>query len=106
MQPHIIPNLPGQQRMLFGGIVPNQQNGWRMEYVTHAGGGSRFALKRRSQGREVGGAVMVDVVGLQYHARELLQQVILFVGSAVRTHDSDRLPAVLLAGFLEALSDQ
>src|SRR6185312_1539024 len=37
---------------------------------------------------------------------ELLQQVILFVGSAVRAHDPDCLPAMLLARFLEALPDQ
>ena len=38
--------------------------------------------------------------------RELLQQVIFFVGGAVRAHDPDRLPAMLLARFLKALSDQ
>ena len=67
---------------------------------------SGLSRQRRGESREVGGAVMVDVVGLQHHARELLQQVILFVGGAVRADDADRLPAMLLASFLEALSDQ
>ena len=50
--------------------------------------------------------MMVDIVGLQNHPGEFLQQIIFFVGGAVRAKYSDRLPAVLVAGFLEALADQ
>jgi hypothetical protein len=38
MQPHIISNLPGQQRMLLCRIVSNQQNGRCSEYFSHTGG--------------------------------------------------------------------
>ena len=47
--------------------------------------------KRCGEGREVGGAVMVDVVGLQHHARKFRKQVILFVGGAIGADDADRL---------------
>ena len=81
--------------MLFSGIVSDQQNCRRIEHVAHAGGGSRLVLQGRGKSREVGGAVMVDIVGLQHHAREFLQQVVFFVGGAVRANDPDRLPAIV-----------
>ena len=48
-----------------------------------------FAGQRRGESREVGGAMMVNVVGAQHQARELLQQVVLFVAGAVRADDAD-----------------
>ena len=102
MQPNIIPNLPRQQRMLLGRIIPDQQNRRRVKYIAHAGGGFRFSRKRRGKSREVGRPVMVDVVGLQNHARELLQQIILFVSRAVGAHDANGRAAVLIANFLES----
>ena len=77
MQSHIVANLPGQQRMLLRRIVPNQQNRRRGKNIGHAGGRIWLAAQRRRQGREVGRAVMIDVVGLQHYARELREQIML-----------------------------
>jgi len=76
--------------VLFGRIVPNQQdrgalNTSRMLAVI------RLAPSAAAS-REVRVPVMVDVIGLQNHARELLQQVVLSLWWAIRAHDSNRLP--------------
>ena len=90
MQANVAANLPGQQRMLLGRIVADQQDRRRVEHVAHRGRGVWLAGQRRSESREVGGAMMVDVVGAQHQARELLQQVILFVAGAVGADHADR----------------
>src|SRR5437667_1815771 len=91
--------------MLVGRIVSNQQNRRRVVHVTHAGCGISFALERRRKAREVRGAMMVDVVGVQYDASEFLQQIILFIGGARGTDHADRLSAVTIANLSKALSD-
>src|SRR5258708_17298434 len=48
---------------------------------------------------------MVDVVGAQHRARELLQQVILLVGGVVGADDADGVAAVEIANFAEAAGD-
>ncbi len=65
MQADIIPNLPGQQRMLFRRIIADQQNGRRVEHIPHAGSHLRLAAERGGESREVRSAMMVDIVGLQ-----------------------------------------
>jgi hypothetical protein len=75
MQADVGANLPGQQRMLLGGIVADQQDRGRVktsriERCVFCG---RPAPRRR---RVIGGAVVVDVVGAEHGARELLQQVV------------------------------
>ena len=52
---------------------------------------SGLPRKRRRESREVRRAVMVDVVRLQHHSRKLLQQIIFFVGGAVRANHANRL---------------
>ena len=81
-QPYIVANLPCQQRVLLRRIVPNDQNRRRIVNISHAGSQSRLSMKRRSQSREVGRTMMINIVGVQHHARELLQQIIFFVGGA------------------------
>ena len=50
--------------------------------------------------------MVVDVVCAQHCARELLQQVILFVGGAIRADDADGLPALLLRTSVNFRADQ
>ena len=50
--------------------------------------------------------MVVDVICSNRNAGELLQEVILFVGGAVRTENPNRLSAILIANLGESLSDQ
>src|SRR5437870_4373053 len=92
--------------MLLGRIIPNQQDRWRVVHIPHARGHFWLARKRSGEGREVGSAVVVDVIRSEHHTRELLKQVILFVRRAGRAHNSDCPPALTIANFFEARSDQ
>src|SRR6266568_7861722 len=49
---------------------------------------------------------MVNIVCFTYDASKFLQQVILFVGGAVRSDDSDSFPALHVPNLHKALSDQ
>src|SRR5690349_6788005 len=79
MQPHIVANLPCQQRMLLGRIIPNQQDCWCREDICHAGGGVRLAAKDCHEGREIRRAMMIDVIGLQHSASKLGKEIRLLV---------------------------
>ena len=46
-------------------------------------------LSASSSVGEIAGAVMIDVVGAEHFAGELLQPVILFVGGVVRADDAE-----------------
>ncbi len=105
MQPDVVADLPRQQRMLVRGIVSDQQDRRGVVHLAHGRGRVRLALQSGCESREVGGAVMVDVVGLQHDPRKLRKQVILFVGRAVGADHADRLPSLLVAGFRQALAD-
>jgi hypothetical protein len=83
IQTHIGAEFPREQRMLFSRIAADEQDGGSVGNVTEAGGAIVAAGKRVRKGRIVGGALMVDIVGTQNCARELLQQVILFVRGQV-----------------------
>jgi len=50
--------------------------------------------------------MMIDIIGLQNDACELLQQITFFVGSSVGAHDPDRLAAVMVASIGKAFSNQ
>ena len=63
-------------------------------------------MKRRSQSREVGRTMMIDIVGAKHYARELLQQIIFFVGGTRRADYADRLPAIAISNFFKAPPDQ
>src|SRR5271165_743929 len=89
MQANVGADLPRQQRMLVCGIIADQQDGGRVVYVAHGRGHIAFSSQRGSESREVGSAMMVDVIGSQHQARELLQQVVLFVAGAVGSDDPD-----------------
>jgi hypothetical protein len=72
-------DLPGEQRMLVGRVVADEQHRRRAEDVAHRRRRAVLPVQCGGQSREVGGAVVVDVVGAEHHARELLQQVGFFV---------------------------
>ena len=80
-------NLPGESRMLLGGIVAEEQNGRRTGEVAERSFG--FAAERGGKGRIVRGAVMVDVIGGEDGAGELLEEIRFFVGGPVRADDAD-----------------
>jgi len=54
------------------GIVADQQDGRRVENITHGRSCILFSRERGGEGREVGGAMMVDVVGAKDRTREFL----------------------------------
>ncbi len=91
-------NLPGHQRILFAGIVAHQQEGRRRGQIAHASqrsapGGTARASS--SHAGVIGGAVMIDVVGADGRASDASEQIVLFVGGAVRADDADGLGAAL-----------
>ena len=49
---------------------------------------------------------MVDIIGLQDDACELLQQITFFVCSSVRAHDADGLSTLMIADIGKTFSDQ
>ena len=67
--------------------------------VAQAGSFARMPGERAGEGGVVGCALVVNVVGDENRARELLQQVILFVGGAVGTDDADGAAAARVANL-------
>ncbi len=84
-------NLVSDQRMLVGGIVADNENARRLGNILD-GGVAAFCLgsgQCAHQGREVGGAVMIEIIRSQHRARKAAEQVILFVGRAIGTDHGD-----------------
>src|SRR5262249_32849131 len=50
-------------------------------------------------------SVVIDIVGAQNAARKLLQQVVFFVGSAIRSNYADRCSAAAITNFFESPGD-
>ena len=63
-------------------------------------------MKRQSQSREVGRSMMVNIVGAKHYARELLQQIIFFVGGARRADYANCLPAIAISNLAETATNQ
>ena len=68
--------------MFVRGIAADEKNGAGGCDVAQAGGFARGARKGAREGWIVGGALVINVVGLEYSARELLQKIVFFVGGA------------------------
>ncbi len=75
--------VPGQEGMLLGGIIAQHQDGRRGHGFAQRSGAVLVAGDGAGEGGVVGGAVMIDVVGPEHRAGELLQEVVFFVGGAV-----------------------
>src|SRR5439155_5058594 len=74
--------------------------------ISHAGSQSGLSMKRRSQSREIGRTMMINVVGGKHYARELLQQIIFFVCRSRGTDYPDCLPAIAISNFFKPPADQ
>src|SRR5215472_17004583 len=79
-------NLPGDQRILMGGVIADEQHRLRLVELLQGESAAGCAITQSGdQSGVIGSAVMIDVVGAEGRACKLLEQVILFVGSAIRT---------------------
>src|SRR5579871_134163 len=106
MQAHVIPDLPGQERMLLGGIVADQQDRRSGEDLRHASRCIRLPTQRGCESWEVGRAMVVDIVSLQHRPGEFRKQIVLFICGAVRTDHANRRPAILISHFCKLFSNQ
>src|SRR5205807_7674140 len=97
--------IPCKQRMLFGGIVADQQDGGRGHGLAQSRSDVLLAGYGLRECRIVRGTVMVDIVRALYGTRELLQQIILFVRATVRADHADRIAALSVANLLHTMSD-
>ena len=83
-------NLPGHQRILIGGIVAHQQHGFRFVQLFHRQHRIASAIAESGhQAGEIRGAMMVHVVGAERGAGHALEQIIFFVGGAVRADEAE-----------------
>src|SRR5579864_146077 len=105
MQTHVVANLPGKQWMLVGGIVADDQDGRSVVDLAHGRSSVWLAGERGGESREVGRAVMVDVVGVQHHAGKFREQVIFLIRRAARANHADRVSAVFVPNFGEAFAN-
>ncbi len=88
--------------MLVGGIAADEEDGAGGGDVAQAGGfAAGVAGEGAGKGCVIGGALVVDVVGAENGARELLQQVVFFVGGAVGADDADGRTAARVANFFQ-----
>ncbi len=91
--------VPGQQGMLLGGIVAQEQDGGRGHGFAQRSGAILLAGEGAGKGGVVGGAVVIDVVGAQHRAGKFLQEVVFFVGGAIGADDADGFAALGYRGF-------
>ncbi len=83
-------NLPADERVLICRIISHQQDGFRLIQLLHGEQGIAGAIAQRSnQSGVICRAVMINVVRSKGGSRQLLQQIIFFVGGAVRTDEAD-----------------
>ena len=67
---------------------------------------SGFAVERGGKGGIVGGAVVVDIVGGEDGAGELLEEIGFFVGGPVRADDADGRAAFGVANLAQPLAGE
>src|SRR5438270_1891678 len=92
--------------MLLRRVVADQQHRGRIEDIAHTHGRLWISCQRRGKSREVGSAMMIDIISLQDDACKLLQRITFFVCSSVRAHDADGLSALMIADIGKTFSDQ
>src|SRR5260370_559953 len=85
-------NLPADERVLIRRIISHQENGFRLIQLLHSEQGIAGAVAQRGdQSGVICRTVMVNVVGSKGGPRQLLQQIILFIRSAIRTNEENYL---------------
>ena len=72
VQAHVGAQIPGQERMLLGGIAANQQNRQRRGRLAQTGRPARMPGESPRKSRVIRAALMVDVVGAENRPREFL----------------------------------
>src|SRR5580693_3061144 len=95
-------NLPRSQRILVRGVVADQQHRFGFVELLHRQ--HRISGALAEGGDQTGiihGAMMIDVVGTKGRASEALEEIIFFVGSAVRTYEADRIRPVGVENLLQ-----
>src|SRR5712672_4396834 len=94
-------NLPSGERILVGRVVADEKNRLGMIKLIHGQQGiSSVFAQRGDQAGVVSGAMMIDVVGAEGGAGEALEEIVFFVGGAVRADEAERIRAVLGVNFL------
>jgi hypothetical protein len=93
----------------FAGVRADDEDGLGLfqvgEGVGHGAAAERLG-EPGDRGSVTQACAMVDVVGAYHGAHELLEQVVLFVGTAGRREARDRVGPVLLFDGDEALGDE
>src|SRR6267378_3756042 len=105
MKPDVVANLVGEQRMLVGRIVADQQNGRCVEHFAHRGGDPWLAVQSARECSVIRSTVMVHVVRLEDHTGKLREQIILFVHSTVGSDHADRGTTVLVSDLGKTLAN-
>ena len=97
--------VPGSAGGLICGIAAYKEDGWGGLGIAQGGGAAFGSGEGLGEGYVVCCAMVVDVVGAEDRAGELLEEVGLFVGDAVGADDADALAAALIAEFAERFAD-
>ncbi len=82
-------NLEGEERLLDREIGADDQEGLALVEILRGGELTGCAAERVDERDDVARAVVIDVVGAEALARELLQIEILFVRGVVRADDAE-----------------
>ncbi len=98
-------DIPRRARSLIRRIAADKKNCRSGERIAQRCGAVCMSGERLGEGDVVRRTVMIDVVGAENGAGELLQQVRLFVGQAIAADDADGLSAARIAEFAETLAD-
>src|SRR3979490_2786314 len=78
-------NLPSGEGILVGRIVADHQNGLGVIKLIHGQQGiSSVFAQRGDQAGVIRGAMVIDVVGAEGGSGQALEEIVLFVGSAIR----------------------
>src|SRR5271169_6841466 len=96
-------NLPGGQRILLRRIVAYQENGFCLRQLVH--GQKRIAgavAERRNESGVIRGTVMIDIVRSKRGPCQPLEQIVLFIRSAVRTDKANRIFAACIVNLFES----
>src|SRR5262249_13712722 len=104
MEANVGAEVPGGAWGLAGGVAADDEDRGVVLRVAQGGGAVGLTGECLREGDVVGSAVVVDVVGAEYGAGELLEEVGLFVGESVAADDADRFAAFGVAQLTELLA--
>ena len=105
VEPNVGAEIPRGARCLVGRIAAEDHDRRCVLGVAQGGGAALFAREGLCEGDVVGGAVVVDVIGVYDRACELLKEVGFLVGDAVGADDANALAASCVTEFAELFAD-